>query len=424
MSPTRKERGAFLHVQTKYERQALRLLEDERFQQDEERLAIFWQNLAPSFKQSTYTRLKTSLREIALLVALQVVNGNPLDPGVVEISCGPHRWNNQSVPGGRWGINNPDTLYFAIPIEYNRRYCLSGTRSGKGPTDLNISIQKKDIWASLGNLGIEDIHVDSNGHYEVSIVSSTSNGASSTPNLLRVPPEECVLIIRQTLSDWEPSQPDSLKIELLDQQPEPSQRGHDDLYSELIKRLEGVIHHNVSVLQDPIFALPPNTISAPSGIGEKSGYLQTQKNALGHVKIAPNQVLAVRASSAGAGYYALAVTDVWGVSLDADKHFNSINNLQLRPGNPDEFVFLLSHTPLPYQNWIDLAGLPQSIAMLRWQLLRQKPALPTVSSQVIDIGEVEKLYARYLVPVSQEDQKLLFEQRRKGYYKRFARANW
>lgn len=418
------EKGAFLRFQTRYERQALRLLEDERFQQDEERLAISWQNLAPRFKQSTYARLKTSLREIALLIALQVVNGNPLDPGVVEISSGPHRWNDQSVPGGRWGINNPDTLYFAVPIAHDRSYRLSGTRSGKGPTDLNISIQRKDIWASLSNLGIEDIDVENNGHYDVLIVSSTLDGASSTPNLLRIPPEECVLIIRQTLGDWESSQPDSLKIKLLGQQPEPSRRGHDDLYRELIKRLEGVIHHNVSVLQDPIFALPPNTISAPSGIGEKSGYLQTQRNALGHIDISPNQVLAVRATSAGAGYYALAVTDIWGVSLDADKHFNSINNLQLRPSNPKEIVFLLSHTPLPYQNWIDLAGLPQSIAMLRWQLLGQKPALPTVSSQVIDRGEVENLYGQYLVPVSQEDQKLRFEQRRKGYYKRFERANW
>lgn len=421
---------AFQREQESLEQSALALLDDVRFDKDARLLAEQWRTLAPSFEAATYDALLSSLKEIAFLVALQVVNDNPLDPHVVEISSGPHQWtrgaslqeakNGPYIPGSRWGINNPDTLYFAIPVEALHRYRLTGYRQGAGPVDINISVQKKDIWKSLSNLESRDLTLNEQGGYDILLLreGDSPQGAS---NHLFIPDEECVVIVRQTLGDWSTSTIDRLQVHLLDAEVVKSTATHDDFYRALINRLEGVIHHNVRVLQEPVFSLPVNEIPAPSGIGEKSGYLQSQRNSVGHFQLKDGQVLAIKVTSAGAGYYALAVTDVWGVSQNADEHQNSLNNHQIEAGDNGEIIYLLSPTTLPYKNWVDTSPFTQGIAMLRWQLLdtEHPERLPIVESRVLTIDEIEKTFTGQLIPLDTEEQKNRLTRRQRDYQARF-----
>ncbi len=233
-----------------FERRAVRLIGRPDVRAALDRLAETWRRGSPGFLPETEAQLRPSIEEVVLLVALQVVNGDPRRPGVVEISAGPHLWGGTEVPGGRWGINNPDTLYFAIPIEPGARYVVTGLRHADGPIDLNASVQVPDVWATLENLGARDLAIEPDGTYRITL---DDEPAGDRRNHLRLREGGSVLLIRQTLADWSRAVPDRLTVARLDGPPPSPPLSDDELASQVIERLAAVIAHNVNTLQPPVF---------------------------------------------------------------------------------------------------------------------------------------------------------------------------
>ena len=353
------------------------------------------------------------------MVALQVVNDDARRPQVVEISAGPHHWNGLDVPGGRWGINNPDTLYFAVPIESGSRYVLTGRRSVDGPVDVNVSVQVRDVWETLGNVGQRDLALDDDGHYRITV---DDDPAGERRDHLQIRERGTVLIIRQTFGDWSRGVPDELSVERIAGPAPRPPRSDDERARALIDRMGDVIAHNVHTLQAPIFQQPANTLPQPGAPGDKSGYLVTQRSTLGHFRLDDDDALVARFEPGGAGYAAFTATNLWGISPDPARHGNSLNNHQALAEADGTITLVVSHRDPGIANWIDPAGLREGILMLRWQLLGQRPsgsAGPAIALKQVKHGDLASVLPAQLRRVNDIGRREQLDTRAAAYARRF-----
>jgi len=407
----------FLATQVQVERHAVQLLQRPDVREAVKSESARWRNGTPGFLDETYAQIDASIEEVALLVALQVVNGDALRPRVVEISVGPHHWGGFDVPGGRWGINNPDTLYFAIPIVEGERYVVRGRRHATGPIDVNFSIQTPDVWGTLDNIGRRDLRIEPDGIYRIDIGDAPENGQS---NQLQIKPGGTVLLIRQTLADWT-VKPDVLTVERIGGKPAGPVASDDDLARELIVRLATVITHNLETLQSPVLRLSVNTIPQPAEPGHKPGYLITQRNTLGHFRLEDDEALVAVFTPGGAGYAAFTATNIWGITPDAARYQNSLNTHQADINPDGTITFVVANRDPGIFNWIDPGGNREGILMLRWQLLDEYRA---EAGPGIDVRKVLHDALRSILPqtirrVSETERQHQIAARAAAYERRF-----
>lgn len=400
------------------ERHAMALLARADVRAAEARLAARWRAGSPGLLAESYAQLPAAIRSVAFMVALEEIDNDPRRPQVIEISVPPHRWSGTRVPDGRWGINNPDTLYFTVPVEPGSRYVLTGHRHAGAPTDANITLQTIDVWGAVDNIALGDLQVDADGTYRITIDDEPANGR---PNHLQIRGGATQIIIRNTLADWAREVPDTLSVERIAGPPAAPVRGEEALAQTVIRRLGNVVVHSIDGLQPPIFRLPANVIPAPGALADKPGFLVTQRNALGHFRLADDEALVATFDPGGAGYATFPVTNVWGISPDSRAHQNSLNTAQA-VHNPDGTItVVLAERDPGVANWIDPAGLHEGIVMLRWQRLAAGGRGPGVTAKVVKIADLPQVLpatVRRITPAERQRQKAA---RAVGFDRRFAR---
>ena len=409
----------FIRAQVETERRAIRLVGRPDVRAALERLAVTWREGTPGFLPETYAQLQASIEEVVFLVALQVVNGDARRPGVVEISAGPHRWGDLDVPGGRWGINNPDTLYFAIPVEQGSAYVVRGRRHADGPVDSNFSIQTPDVWGTLDNVGQRDLRSDPDGTYRITVDDRPAEGRA---NHLQTRDGGTVLLIRQTLADWSRARPDEITVERTDGPPPEPPLSDEDLARRLVARMGIVIAHSLETLQPPILRHQANTIPQPGAAGDKSGYLVTQRNTLGHFRLDDDEALVAVLTPGGAGYCAFTATNVWGVTPDSSRHQNSLNTHQAAIGRDGTITLVVANRDPGVFNWIDPGGLREGFLMLRWQLLNEHPGRggePGIAVRPVRHADLSSVLPADARRIDEEERRQQIEARRAAYERRF-----
>ncbi len=401
------------------ERRAMRLVARPDVQAALPALEAEWKAGTPGLLPDTLARLHASLAEVLFMVALEVVDGDPRRPRVVEISAPPHRWFGTDVPGGRWGIDNPDTLYFTIPVEPGSRYVITGHRRAPGPVDSNFTVQTPDVWGAVGNIGQRDLVVGADGTFTITVDGEPADGR---PNHLQVKGGGTAVLVRNTLGDWSRDTVDGIEVRRVGGPapgPEPSD---DDLARALVARMPRVVAHSVDDLQPPIFRQPANLLPQPGELADKPGFLVTQRNALGHFRLGPDEAIVATFDPGGAGYATFPVTDVWGVSPDYRTHQNSLNTSQAA-ANPDGSVTVVMSAWDPgVSNWIDTAGLAEGIVMLRWQMLSRASAAsggPGVVANVVARGALAGALPPGLERVTPAERDAQRAARAAGFARRF-----
>jgi len=411
--------GNFVKTQVEIERRALGLISRPDVQQALKSLAAVWREGTTGCLPETYAQIQASIEEVVLLVALQVVNGDARRPKLVEISAGPHNWGGLDVPGGRWGINNPDTLYFAVPVEPGSRYVLHGRRDADRPVDVNLSIQTPDVWGTLENIGQWDLIIGTDGSYRISVDDLAAEGRV---NHLRIRPGGTVLLIRQTLADWSRAVPDRLSVERVGGPPPAPPLSDDELARQIIVRMATVIEHSLCTLQPPIFRLPVNTIPQPGAAADKPGYLVTQRNTLGHFRLRDDEALLAVLTRGGAGYAAFTATNVWGVTPDPLRHQNSLNSHQAAIDPDGSITLVVANRDPGVLNWIDPGGLREGILMLRWQLLGEHPSVagePGISLRKIRHADLPTVIPTSMRRIDASGRQQQIEARAAAYRRRF-----
>ncbi|NRA10210.1 MAG: hypothetical protein HRU02_18790, partial [Myxococcales bacterium] len=72
------------------------------------------------------SRFDACFEEVMFSAAVWSLNQDPERPKVVTITRLAHEIGGLQVPGSRWGIDNPDSVYRVIPISGDERYLIHG----------------------------------------------------------------------------------------------------------------------------------------------------------------------------------------------------------------------------------------------------------------------------------------------------------
>ena len=143
-------------------------------------------------------RFEAAFEEVMFSAAVWSSNADPLRPEVTCITRLAHEVEGRRVPGSRWGIDNPDTVYRTIPISGAERYEIRG-RVGPGRMTENYFT----LWdAHMGTVDVLDgrrMHVEDDGSYVITVDADPAGGR---PNHVRSSAAAHEFYIRDVLLDW------------------------------------------------------------------------------------------------------------------------------------------------------------------------------------------------------------------------------
>ena len=112
-------------TQIKHELEALEIFNLKEVQEQKKQVRSFWLDLVkPS--EAMLSCFDDAFEEVMFGAVIWGLNQDPNFPKVITISRVSHEIENQKIPGSRWGIDNPDSVYRVIPIGDSQSYIIRG----------------------------------------------------------------------------------------------------------------------------------------------------------------------------------------------------------------------------------------------------------------------------------------------------------
>ena len=405
--------------QIETERHAMRLVSRPDVQKALVPLEAEWRRSSPELLPSTLKQAHAALEEMAFLTAIETIDSDPRRPLAIQISAPPHHWFDTSVPGGRWGIDNPDTQYFVVPLEAASSYVITGKRHAPGPVDSNFSYGTLDEWGTIANIGHDQLQIGADGTYTISLDDKPANGRA---NHIQLTAAGDTLFIRNTLSDWASENVDSISVKRVAGPPPGPVPNDNTLAAMTIARLHTTLSHVIEHLQAPIYRLPVNVLPQPGAPGDKAGFLVTQRNAIGHFRLGADDALVATIDPGGAAYTTFPITNVWGVTPSYWSHQSSLNNHQAIPNPNGTITVVLSAWDPGVYNWVDTSGLEEGFVMLRWQRLPKQASpghAPGVQATVVQRSALAAALPPGMRRVSSAERSAQIAIRSKSFARRF-----
>ncbi len=156
-------------------------------------------------------RFDDAFAEVMFSAAVWSSNQDKLRPKVSCITRLGHPVDGRAIPGSRWGIDNPDSVYRVIPISGDERYVIRG-RVGEHRMTENYFT----LWdANMGTVAVlngRTMEVDSDGSFTITV---DSEPAGDRPNHVQTTPEAHEFYIRDVLLHWDRDDPNHLSVERL-----------------------------------------------------------------------------------------------------------------------------------------------------------------------------------------------------------------
>ena len=161
-----------------------------------------------------------AFEEVMFSAAIWSSNQDPLRPKVTTITRLEHEVDGRRIPGSRWGIDNPDTVYRVIPISGDERYEIRGTVGANRMTENYFTLWNQH----MGTVDVLDgrrMQVEDDGSY---VITVDSDPAGDRPNHVQSSPEAHEFYIRDVLLDWTKDDPNHITIERLGWRARPGRR--------------------------------------------------------------------------------------------------------------------------------------------------------------------------------------------------------
>ena len=345
--------------QARFEHEALAVLVDPRMQQTiADRRAYWLETARPSVSMAR--AFETKYDEVVFGAIIWSLNSDPQRPGVVTISRIPHRIGMTQVPGSRWGIDNPDSVYRVIPIDGAERYVIRGQ-----VPETRLTENYFTLWnAHMGTVDVLDgksLALDAEGRFEI-FVDADEKGARA--NHIRSSPEAVEFYIRDVIADWARERPNQLSIERLGDAPRTPEQTFDEKVSAaqamLIKNIDNTMRWNGQALTKPANGFD-FTIDRDS-----DGALRNQLYIMGHFDLAKDEALLIEVGLGGAGYFLAPITNIWGTTNDIVDRTTSLNLTQSERDSPDRLTYVVSIRDPGLWNWLDPCDMSDGLLTLRW----------------------------------------------------------
>jgi hypothetical protein len=300
-----------------------------------------------------------AFEEVMFSAAIWSSNQDPLRPKVTCITRLEHQLDGCRVPGSRWGIDNPDSIYRVIPISGDERYEIRGRVGANRMTENYFTLWDENM-GTVDVLDGRTMEVDSDGSFVITVDAEPANGR---PNHVQSGPSAHEFYIRDVMLDWGTDDPNEFTIHRLGGDPTTPARTRDEQAELTVK----FMHHYANFtgkLSYGTMKRPPNDF-ALAWSADHTGGLRHQVYVGGRYELAPGEAFVVDVSDGGAEYFTVPIANMWGTTLDILDTTASLNKAQAKPNEDGTYTFVIAGEDPGIHNWIDTCGLPDGHLTLR-----------------------------------------------------------
>ena len=329
-------------VQIKHELEALEVFNLKEIQEHKEQVRSFWLDLVkPS--EVMLSCFENAFEEVMFGATIWALNQDPNYPKVITISRVSHEINNQKIPGSRWGIDNPDSVYRVIPIGGTQSYVIRG-KLGKQLFNENHFTLWDENMKTIGLLSGNNIAVNSDGSFEIFV---DPNGSKGKKNHIQTSAGAKEFYIRDTMIDWLNDRPNLLDIEII-----PSTRSDKKLDAktnlEIVKNYMHKWAANTTRWNQQALSKPVNEFSFKID-RDTDGALRNQVYLLGHFALPSfDHCIKLDVFLDGAKYFIAPITNIWGTTNNIVSKNGSLNNEQSKINADGTYTFILSVNAVSY----------------------------------------------------------------------------
>jgi hypothetical protein len=304
-------------------------------------------------------RFDDAFEEVMFSAAMWSSNQDKLRPKVTCITRIGHPVLGQSIPGSRWGIDNPDSVYRVIPISNDERYVIRG-RVGENRMTENYFT----LWdANMGTVAVlngRTMEVGSDGSFTITV---DSEPAGDRPNHVQTTPEAHEFYIRDVLLNWDRDDPNHITVERLGAQPSSPARTLDE-QADATAAMMAHFANFTGKLSHGVYKMAPNNFNL-AWSADKIGAMRNQVYVMGRFDLNEGETFVVDVSDGGAEYFTVPLSNIWGTTLDIVDRTGSLNKAQSVRNEDGTYTYVISPVDPGVANWIDSDGLREGILTLR-----------------------------------------------------------
>jgi hypothetical protein len=253
-------------------------------------------------------------------------------------------------------------------------------------------------------------------------VTVSPGQAGDAANHIRSTPAAEVLLVRDTLGNWQKQTPTSLAVQRVAGPPAPPGRTPSQLAAGTAALITSFGETFFPYALQLAARYPVNALSPVQLPGSQPGTLPTQAQSFGHFNLGDQRALVITVNPGGAAYFTVPVTDDWLITPDYRDHTSSLNNAQAIANCDGTYTFVLSVPDPGVYNWIDPAGLHQGTLYLRWQNLPYPllPPGPSASATLVPFPRLADFLPSGTPRTTPRQRERPLQTRKTGYDRRFA----
>jgi hypothetical protein len=355
-----------------------------------------------------------AFEEVMFSAVIWSSNQDPQHPKVICISRLEHEVDGQRVPGSRWGIDNPDSIYRVIPISGQERYEIRG-RVGPNRMTENYFTLWDDSMGTEALLDGNDLVTEADGSFVVTVDADPPAGR---PNHVQSTPAAHEFYIRDVMLDWASDDPNWLEIVRLG--PPPGRGPLTD--DEQAARAAGYMRHFAEFsanLSKGMNRGPANRFHLAYSADE-GGALRNQVYVGGHFRLDDDEAFVIDVNDGGAAYFTVPVSNVWGTTMAIVDRTGSLNKAQSEPNADGTWTYVLSNADPGVHNWVDPCGLTEGILTLRMAEFPDKRPNEglAASGRVVKLSDLESALPAGTREVTADERATQLADRAAAYLRR------
>jgi len=319
-------------------------------------------------------RFEAAYEEVMFSAAVWSSNQDPLRPKVTTITRLEHEVDGRRIPGTRWGIDNPDSVYRVIPISGDERYEIRGRVGAHRMTENYFT-----LWdANMGTVDVLDgrrMRVEDDGSFLITVDSDAANGR---PNHVRSTPAAHEFYIRDVLLDWGRDDPNAFTVERLGGAPATPAASLDE-QAEATARMMAHFANFTGKLSHGMYKSPENHFSL-AWTADHTGAMRNQVYVAGRFLLEPGEAFVVDVSDGGAEYFTVPISNIWGTTLGLVDRTGSLNKAQSLRNDDGTYTYVIGPDDPGVHNWVDSDGLREGILTLRMAEFPEGGARPDLAA--------------------------------------------
>jgi hypothetical protein len=345
-------------AQHEQELAALELIEHPVVKAAYESVAETWLGRAKA-SEAMRERFDDAFAEVMFSAAIWSSNQDKLRPKVSCITRLAHPVQGHRIPGSRWGIDNPDSVYRVIPISGDERYEIHGRVGTHRMTENYFT-----LWdANMGTVDVlngRTMAVDSDGSFTITVDAEPANGR---PNHVQTTSAAHEFYIRDVLLDWAHDDPNYCEVQRLGGKPSAPPRTRDE-QADATAAMMAYFANFTGKLSHGVYKMPPNHFNL-AWSADKVGAMRNQVYVMGRFELAPDEAFVVDVGDGGAEYFTVPLSNIWGTTLDIIDRTGSRNKAQSVANGDGSYTYVIAPSDPGVVNWIDSDGLGEAILTLR-----------------------------------------------------------